>query len=309
MPLYFGHGEFVHAGPSLDVERVTADVYLRATARWYPALWNEFHVRVLPKYRAFVRAADQYTGPLPSLLGIRPLRHKEVSLYRGLNKHSPFVQALFLHWLSPSHRLQWENLTELAGRHDAPLPFTALRQSLYQWAKPRNLHLPILLSTSVAELAYRTFKPSAIEPVNPRSDQKKPAPFLPSDCHTFEFEATRWHPLYETRKEAKDRLMRAFEAVLDLYLAKQVEDLKSSPAFQKNSPKLNLEHFDWLATYQVEGLSLSKIAQKFLPVDREGGRKTIAAGVEAAGQLLAGTAWDIWRRPAMRGGRPKAPRA
>jgi len=71
-----------------------------------------------------------------------------------------------------------------------------------------------------------------------------------------------WDPTLETRSAATARIRAAFEAALDAYteqLSRYVErvliDFKATPS------KRQLDHFEWLARYQVSGEKFSQIAK------------------------------------------------
>jgi len=117
---------------------------------------------------------------------------------------------------------------------------------------------------------------------------------------THLFHYTDWHPLRETRAQTKKRILEEVCHQLDKKLD-QAETLFCDMGFEKAQRVTALEHFDWLAKYQVQELPFAKIARHSGLVREQ---KTVAHGVKSAAELVIGPGWQHWLRP----GKPGRPR-
>lgn len=70
-----------------------------------------------------------------------------------------------------------------------------------------------------------------------------------------------WHPLLESRSDAKARIMAAFEDVLDGQFDRIIRDVDAIDYVTKTVTK-NVQHFRWLVAYQCLGRSRNRIARE-----------------------------------------------
>lgn len=82
----------------------------------------------------------------------------------------------------------------------------------------------------------------------------------------FVFEHPGWEPTYSLRKKIKAEMLGAFNEHLEEYLDR-IESLVSKRGFVRTKSKNEPEHFEWLACFQVAGLSYEEVRDKFRPKD------------------------------------------
>lgn len=87
-------------------------------------------------------------------------------------------------------------------------------------------------------------------------------------------------PLQETWSQAKARIREAFEAKL-VDFRREVEAMAESLGAKVPLKRSSRDHFRWLVSYQIDGLSYKKIATK----DGKD-RKTVSEGIESAAELI-----------------------
>jgi hypothetical protein len=201
-------------------------------------------------------------------------------------------------------RPEW--LEELASRFPGSQHIRRLKNKLYEWANRYRLNLPHLADTALATVAAWLGDPDRAEQLLWNHYQATDfEPMIPTAKVQFAVEA--WSPRGETEANARRRLQESLLGQLDQYMA-QVKADKAGLKWRPSPTKTEIEsHMGWLALYQVEGLSISEIARRCLDKGEGVGtaRKRIAAGIDSAGELLAGDAWPDWKRRPSRGGRPK----
>jgi hypothetical protein len=119
------------------------------------------------------------------------------------------------------------------------------------------------------------------------------------EVYKFQFSSPRWNPLREPRSKAKKRILAQFEDLLEPKLEKERE-LIGRLGCKPISYNVDSQHFDWLARYQVQGLSFQRIAEHY---HRE--RQTVTHGIKLAAKVMLGSSWKQWLRPPGKPGRPK----
>jgi hypothetical protein len=119
------------------------------------------------------------------------------------------------------------------------------------------------------------------------------------EVYDFSFSCQRRNPLVESRTEARNRILEFFGPFLDDKLTKEEHLIKQLGA--KPWPrKFEEEHFEWLAYYQVKGLSFETLGKQ---VDQF--RQTVTEGVRGAAGMMIGEWYKQWLRAPRRPGRPK----
>ena len=116
----------------------------------------------------------------------------------------------------------------------------------------------------------------------------------------FHFVSPGWNPVHEKRGQARARILSELQTQLDERLD-QVEKTHQKRGKEKVPWKVAVEHFDWLALYQVKGLSYQRIARDFRPKRCP---QTVTHGVREAAKLVIGPRWKYWLRPGLPG-RPR----
>jgi hypothetical protein len=78
------------------------------------------------------------------------------------------------------------------------------------------------------------------------------------------FEYSGWEPTYDYRKTIKKKIIQSFNKHLEEYLD-NMESLVRERGYVKTKVKNEPKHFEWLACFQVKGMSYSKIKDRFKP--------------------------------------------
>jgi hypothetical protein len=78
----------------------------------------------------------------------------------------------------------------------------------------------------------------------------------------FTFEHPGWEPTYDFRRSIKQEIQEAFNQQLEAYLDR-IESLVKERGFVKTKQKNEREHFEWLACFQVKGMSYGEIKDSF----------------------------------------------
>jgi hypothetical protein len=124
---------------------------------------------------------------------------------------------------------------------------------------------------------------------------------FPADHGTLDvlFYVPGWHPETEQRGIARKRMLRIIEAQLDNYLTKREQiyrEMGAVPVAQKT----NEEHFAFFVQHQIMGESLSQIGRK-----SRTDRTAVSRAVDSIGELLDKPNYKTWKRPILKGGRPR----
>lgn len=92
-----------------------------------------------------------------------------------------------------------------------------------------------------------------------------------------------WDPTLERRSDAFERIQNAFRGELEAHFRKleRLYESASEAGYDVARKKRELEHFDWLARYQVGGQSRGAIARS-VPRDR----KAVANGIDDVAELI-----------------------
>ena len=197
-----------------------------------------------------------------------------------------------------------EHLEELIHSLPEVRALRTLQEAVGNWASRHHLDLPRLVDTALATVAAWHADPKRARwlPWN-HYQVRRPEPFLPESGEPFK--VCGWSPRGETKVEARLRMTTAVEAYLD-----QIESKVVALGWKPAPTKIEIKkHVEWLAQYQVDGLNITDIARQIGDKKDKGigtVRKKIAAGIDSAGELIAGADWPRWKRPASKGGRPKA---
>jgi capsule polysaccharide modification protein KpsS len=80
----------------------------------------------------------------------------------------------------------------------------------------------------------------------------------------FVFEHPGWEPTYDYRKAIKREILQSFNQHLEEYLDR-MESLVEERGCVRTKTKNEPEHFEWLACFQVKGMSYTKIKDRFKP--------------------------------------------
>lgn len=80
----------------------------------------------------------------------------------------------------------------------------------------------------------------------------------------FTFEHSGWEPTYDFRKTIKQKIQEEFTQQLEEYLDR-IETLVKERGYVKTKQKNEPEHFEWLACFQVKGMSYGEIKKSFKP--------------------------------------------
>ena len=100
------------------------------------------------------------------------------------------------------------------------------------------------------------------------------------------FEVRHWHPLLETRKAAKSRMLKAFAEHIRKEFDRR-ESLCQNAGLLRTPEKRNQEHFKWLAYYLLKGWDYETIAQHYMNSDPKG---ELDIGTDAVRKALKNTA-------------------
>jgi hypothetical protein len=276
--IWLAHGDVERpADPLLSGVRQNACKYfLDAVRRYYPKVLKRLRGEALDLCKAVREEASTLD---PAILG---------------NAAAPY-------YLFPNYRLT--NTPCTPASFTLPPVFEHFDQAVARWAMSVHLDIPILMDTARLTLYFWALNAENARKL--RWHHVFRGWPVRHDETRVRFIGRGWDPHAESRTSAHVRLVSAFQRAIKKYLDAQERKAQQGGA-QKVPKKIQAEHFDWLALYQVGGLSYSEIARrcassrKNLALDR----KTIKAGVFGAGKLVAGDCWRQWRRPASKGGRP-----
>lgn len=183
-----------------------------------------------------------------------------------------------------------EFLDQLMQRPKSHPVLNELNESLRIWGAEFNLvGLPIAMDVALGTVAAWAIKPKK---VSVETWLVLPTPEPGANAAIPWFGTEGWDPRFERRKDAADRILKAAKEYL-----RAVETAVKVRGWKKAPVKRFLQHFEWLAQFQVGGKPVPNIGT----ADE---RTTIAQGIEAAGKLVAGKEWRHWRREVPKG-RPK----
>lgn len=108
-----------------------------------------------------------------------------------------------------------------------------------------------------------------------------------------------WKLLTETRVEAEKRMLKEAHDKIKEYL--QLREQKAREKDMDQRPKTwEIDHFEWLVRYQVQGWSHNKIGKEY-----HRSRPAVENGVSVAAKLVIGPYAKRWLRPPGKAGRPR----
>ena len=276
--VHFISGDYYQPGSLAERQlRTNATAYfLEAIARHHPQVLHNLKESVLPAFRAAVNGLRGVECPDPT-------------------RQAP-IDDLQATWPDVRVDKRVEHLTELIREHPCVVALGCLNVALRTWAERHHLTLPRLLETGLATVAaWHREKWRCRELLWNHWQAQQPEPL---ELHCAPFSAPGWSPDGEPKEHARRRLLAAVEIYLD-----QVERQVRQDGWRPSPTRSEIEsHVQWLAQYQIDGTSINQIAGV------EDQRKTIAAGIENAGELIAGDDWRWWKRQPAKGGRPKKSR-
>jgi hypothetical protein len=133
-------------------------------------------------------------------------------------------------------------------------------------------------------------------------------PYLPPFAYTFK-PVHSWRIGDESRADAEERILQDLKKQLRDRMAEH-ESIARLVGYVKTPRILQSDHFDWLALYQVKGLSKYRVAKTVgasnaTPSRVRANEKKVAKGIENAAELVIGPSWRLWLRPGTPG-RPKS---
>jgi hypothetical protein len=274
-------GDYYKPGSPFERQlRTNATAYfLEAIARHHRHVLSDLKKNVLPDFRAAVA-------------GLQGVEHPT---------RQSIAEDLRITWRDVRCDRRVGYLAELIEENPQVGALASLSAAVMTWAQRHHLNLPRLLETSLATVAaWHSDEKSCRKLLWNHWPARQPEQ-LALDCEPFL--ARGWSPDGETRAHARQRILTAVDEYLD-----QVEKQVRQDGWRPSPTKAEIEsHVEWLALYQIDGISHSEIARGAgAPSDRvEIERKRIAAGIDSAGELIAGAAWRGWKRPPAKGGRPK----
>jgi hypothetical protein len=115
----------------------------------------------------------------------------------------------------------------------------------------------------------------------------------------WEFRCDPWDWLTETKRVGLARILSDLRCQVEARMAVVGADLLSRGA-ELAPRRAEMQHFEWLARWQVGGELKNRIAR-----DVGEGRATVQKGIRRAAELLVGPRYHQWLRASARPGRPK----
>lgn len=117
----------------------------------------------------------------------------------------------------------------------------------------------------------------------------------PPIAYDYHFVSPRWSPRQEQRSEARRRILADLEKQLDEALEAD-EVLAKRAGWEPTPVRHQIEHYDWLVRYQVQGWDYMRIAK-----EHGTSRQVVTDGVKNAAEMLVGNLAAEWLRTPRRG--------
>lgn len=137
-----------------------------------------------------------------------------------------------------------------------------LRESLLGWASTWHLGPEWCLEHALSTMYDWTQAPGNLEELMWQQGGGSWMVPTKAEERRFVFEHPGWEPTHEFRKKIKEEIIRAFNERLEEYLD-SIEAMVSERGFVKTKRKNEREHFEWLACFQVKGMSYEEIKESF----------------------------------------------
>ncbi len=139
-----------------------------------------------------------------------------------------------------------------------------LRDNILNWAKHWRLEAEWCLEVTLTTLYYWSWFDYKGKPDLLMWQGSGNAWTAVLDHHerALFFEHSGWEPTLDTRKKIKDEVSLAFNEHLEKYLD-YIESIAAQRGFVKSKQKNEIEHFDWLACFQVKGMSYEEVRDMF----------------------------------------------
>jgi hypothetical protein len=118
-----------------------------------------------------------------------------------------------------------------------------------------------------------------------------PAPLI----EDYVFKSRGWNPAVETRREAELRIRQDLRGYLD-----RQEATVRGHGWEPTPEKRNPAHLEWFVRYQVEGLSIQKLANQYPRSGRPPNRISVRGAIRDVEERIG---WPLRRR--LPGGRPR----
>jgi hypothetical protein len=138
----------------------------------------------------------------------------------------------------------------------------SLRRSLFEWSVVWHLEEEWCLEHALTTMwHWHHYQPDLENLIWQQGGGSWMVPTNESE-RRFMFEHPGWEPTYDYRKTIKQEILMAFNQHLDEYLDR-MESLVEERGYVKSKRKNEREHFEWLACFQVKGMSYAEIKDKF----------------------------------------------
>ena len=140
----------------------------------------------------------------------------------------------------------------------------ALRRSLLDWARVWHLEAEWCLQHALTTMLHWHHFPPELKKLEWQQGGGGWVVSTNEEERRFLFKHEGWEPTYAYRRTIKQEIRRAFNQHLDEYLDR-IESLAQERGYVKTKTKNEREHFEWLACFQVKGMSYSEIKDTFRP--------------------------------------------
>jgi hypothetical protein len=140
----------------------------------------------------------------------------------------------------------------------------SLRRSLLDWARVWHLEEEWCLQHALTTMLDWHHFPLDLKNLKWQQGGGSWMVPLTENERRFVFEHPGWEPTYDYRKSIKQEIIQMFNQHLNVYLDR-MESLVRERGYIKTKSKNEPEHFEWLACFQVKGMSYAEIKDKFKP--------------------------------------------